>query len=96
VVLFTVPAASQIDPYDTDLRRWAPQSLLAVPSRGLPKVARLTVQGHGNAIAGAPFFIVLAGQDVGYHHLDREDRSFAVTCCARVVRPPSETHARPA
>ena len=85
-MLVTAPALSRVDIEDVDYWRWTPVGLDRLLRAELPSTAEVRVEGFGNALAGAAFFLGLASENIGLGRVRRSDPFFPVVSCARVVR----------
>jgi SAM-dependent methyltransferase len=86
-LLFTGPCVSRIDDHHQwDHWRYTPMGLRASLAKLLPD-ARVTVEAHGNVLAGAAFLYGIAAQELTHAELDADDARFPVIVCARVFKP---------
>jgi SAM-dependent methyltransferase len=87
-LLFTGPCISRIDsPTDEyDHWRYTPVGLRTLLGRLLPE-AEVTVEAHGNVLAGAALLYGIAVQELTKAELDVEDPGFPIIVCARICKP---------
>ena len=87
-LLFTGPCVSRIDNavHEWDHWRYTPMGLRARLAELLPD-AEVTVEAHGNVLAGAAFLYGIAAQELTDAELAVDDASFPVIVCARVLKP---------
>lgn len=86
-LLFTGPCISKLD-NDTaewDHWRYTPMGLRARLAKLLPEAA-VTVEGHGNVLAGAAFLFGISVEELTEAELDINDRRFPLVVCARISK----------
>jgi SAM-dependent methyltransferase len=86
-LLFTGPCISRIDSNvaEWDHWRYTPLGLRARLAKLLPE-AEVTIEAHGNVLAGAAFLYGIAVQELTEAELDFDDPSFPVIVCARISK----------
>jgi SAM-dependent methyltransferase len=86
-LLFTGPCVSRIDTTveDWDHWRYTPRGLRALLAKSLPD-AEVTVEAHGNVLAGAAFLYGIAVEELSEAELDFEDPRFPLVVCARISK----------
>jgi SAM-dependent methyltransferase len=89
-LLFTGPCVSRLDSgvEGWDHWRYTPSGLRARLAKLLPD-AEVTVEAHGNVLAGAAFLYGIAAQELTESELDFDDPRFPLVVCARVSKPQS-------
>lgn len=87
-LLFTGPCISRVDQPEREWDRWRyTQFGLQTRLAELLPEAEVTVESHGNVLAGAAFLYGLAVQELTEAELDVDDPRFPVIVCARVSKP---------
>jgi SAM-dependent methyltransferase len=86
-LLFTGPCIARIDnTHEWDHWRYTPLGLRALLAKLLPD-AEVTVEAHGNVLAGAAFLYGIAVQELTEAELEADDPRFPLIVCARVSKP---------
>jgi hypothetical protein len=87
-ILFSGPCVGRIDHQLSDMDSWryTPNGLRRKLARLLPD-ASVTVEGHGNVLAGAAYLYGLAVQELSARELEAADPHFPIVVCARIDKP---------
>jgi SAM-dependent methyltransferase len=89
-LLFTGPCVSRIDnDHEWDHWRYTPIGLRVRLAELLPD-AKVSVEAHGNVLAGAAFLYGIAVEELTEAELAADDPRFPIIVCARVSKPPSQ------
>ncbi|MBJ7458396.1 MAG: methyltransferase domain-containing protein [Thermoleophilaceae bacterium] len=88
-LIITAPCLSRVDHEipEVDFWRYTPRGFEQRLQLCLPADAKISVEGHGNALSGAAFFLGLAAEELDESDLAVDDPFFPITCCARVEKP---------